>query len=249
MSSGDKKLVLLGVSGGIALYKSLEILREFIKKGFDVQVVMTSNAAKFVTPLSFSALSGHSVITDIFSSESGIQHIEIVKKSSLFLCAPATANLAGKLASGIADDALTTIALACTCPKVLVPAMNTDMWLNPIVQKNIEILCKSGYEVLPPVSGSLACGESGPGRMEEPENIISFCLDLLSPAKFFSGKTILITAGRTEEMIDSVRYISNRSSGKMGFAIARQAKTMGARVILIYGRTSLPLRMWILEYL
>ncbi|MBI5207378.1 MAG: bifunctional phosphopantothenoylcysteine decarboxylase/phosphopantothenate--cysteine ligase CoaBC [Candidatus Firestonebacteria bacterium] len=234
----NKQIILLGVTGSIALYKSLEIVRRFIKKNINVQVVMTGNALKFVSPLSFSALSGNNVIIDIFTSNGRIDHIDIAKKASIFLCAPATANLIGKLAAGIADDALTTMALVCTQFKVIAPAMNTAMWNNSIVKRNIKTLIQTGYEVISPCTGELACGEEGSGRMEEPENIVNYCYNLLSNSKKFYGKTILITAGRTEEMIDPVRYISNRSSGRMGYALAKRAKEMGARVILICGVTS-----------
>ncbi len=237
--NNNKKVLLLGVSGGIAAYKSLEILRGFIKHDLDVYVIMTENAIKFVAPLSFSTLSGHAVITDLFREEGKIDHIELAKKASLFLCAPATANLLGKLAYGIADNALTTIALACTCPKIIAPAMNNNMWNNQAVKQNIGSLIKFGYEIISPKEGELACGDKGLGRMEEPEKIVSYCLDFFSSLESLAGKTVLITAGRTEEMIDPIRYISNHSSGKMGFALARQAKLMGAKVILICGKTSL----------
>ncbi|MBI5416948.1 bifunctional phosphopantothenoylcysteine decarboxylase/phosphopantothenate--cysteine ligase CoaBC [Candidatus Poribacteria bacterium] len=240
MIEQDKKIILLGISGGIAAYKSLEILRKFIKNNFDVKVIMTENAAKFVAPLSFSTLSGYDCITDLFSgSEGKINHIELARQAELFVCVPATANIIGKLASGIADDALTTIATASTCPKILVPAMNINMWMSAVVQKNIKLLKEFGYHIINPIMGDLACGDKGLGRVEEPDKVVSFCMDIISSGKILTGKTILITAGRTEESIDPIRYISNRSSGKMGFALAKQAKEMGAKVILVRGVTSI----------
>ncbi len=225
--------IILGVSGGIAAYKSLELLRLFKKEGFDCSVIMTKNALKFIHPLSFSTLSGHPVILSVF--EDPLVHIELQKKT-LLIIAPATANVIGKIASGICDDALSTIVCAFPGPKVIVPAMNTVMWQNPIVQENLKKLKGYGYYILEPKEGELACGQEGKGRMPEPKEILSFIQGLIREGKSLSGLKVLITAGRTEEDIDGVRVITNRSSGKMGKALVNACQELGADCLLIAGR-------------
>lgn len=235
-----EKNILLGISGGIAAYKSAELLRLLTKSGAEVRVVMTANAAKFVTPLTFSSLSGSPVITNLFSTEtgSGIDHIEYTDWADLFLIAPATANVIGKLASGLGDDALTTMALAFDGAFLIAPAMNTKMYKNSIVQENIEKLKRYGFTFVGPASGELACGYEGTGRMVEPPDIAEAAISALYK-KDLEGKSFLVSAGPTREMIDPVRFISNRSSGKMGYAIAREAARRGAKVTLVTGPTAM----------
>ena len=236
----NKKKILLGITGGIAAYKSVELLRLLQKEGASVKVVMTSSAKEFVTPLTFRAISGHPVIEDIFSTDanSGISHIERTDWADLFLIAPATANCIGKMASGISDDALTTMALAFDRAFLIAPAMNSKMYKNPILQANIEKLKSLGYNFIGPEAGDLACGYKAVGRMSEPSAIADKAISLLSSGDL-AGRSILITAGPTRENIDPVRYISNRSSGKMGYAIAEEAAQRGADVILISGPTAI----------
>lgn len=238
--------VTLGVSGGIACYKAAEILRRLQDRGHDVTVLMTRNAAQFVTPLTFRALSGRKVYVEVFegprdgSDFDGVfDHIFLAQATDLFLIAPASANCIARLASGAADDFLTTYALACTAPLVLAPAMNTRMWFHPAVQANLQTLARRGARVIEPEEGLMACKTSGPGRLAEVALIVDFVDSLLKKKKDLSGKRVLVTAGPTIEPIDPVRYISNRSSGKMGVAIARAAQDRGAEVTLISGPTSL----------
>lgn len=233
-----EKKVLLGVTGGIAAYKSAELLRLLIKEGAKVRVVMTQSAAKFVSPLTFQALSGNPVITDLFSDVSGIDHIEHTDWADIFIVAPATANIIGKMASGIGDDPLSTMALAFDGRFLIAPAMNSKMYKNPIVQENIDRLQSHGYQFVGPEAGDLACGEEGIGRMSEPEAILDEAISLLY-RKDLAGKRIIVTAGPTRENIDPVRFISNRSSGKMGYAIAGEAARRGAEVTLISGPASI----------
>lgn len=225
--------LILGVSGGIAAYKAVELLRLFKKEGFDCWVIMTKNATKFVHPLSFATFSDHPVITSLFDNP--LLHIELQKKTCLVV-APATANIIGKIACGICDDALSTVVCAFPGPKVLVPAMNTAMWENLIVQENIKRLKGLGYHIMEPAEGELACGVKGKGRMPEPAEILSFVRQIIANKKPLSNLRILITAGRTEEDIDGVRVITNRSSGKMGKELASQALELGADCLLIAGR-------------
>ncbi len=240
--------ILLGVTGGVAAYKSLELLRLFIKNGDEVQVVMTSGAKQFIQPLSFQALSGKPVRDSLFdeNQEAGMGHIELARWADLIIIAPASAETMAKLSIGRADDLLMTLCLATDKPIMLVPAMNSLMWHNLATQENINILQQRGFAVLSPDSGEQACGEVGEGRMPEPPHIFEFTMNLyarvqqdcqaeLKLSEFWQGKHLLITAGPTQEAIDPVRFISNRSSGKMGFAIAKIALQAGAKVTLITG--------------
>jgi len=236
----DKKNIVLGVSGGIAAYKSVELLRLFVKEGANVRVIMTKNAQEFVGTLTFEALSGRSICTDLFekNDDASIRHIDWAQQADIAVIAPATANIIGKLANGIADDALSTFMMAVTCPVVLCPSMNTHMFESKAVQRNLEILRSDGYFVIDPESGSLACGTTGPGRLPEPHDILDRTVFYLTP-KDLKEKKILVTAGPTREPIDPVRFISNPSSGKMGFAVAKAAEYRGAKVTLITGPTNL----------
>ena len=234
--------VVLGVTGGIAAYKSAEIASQLKKQGHDVYVIMTKHATEFIAPLTFETLTNHPVVVDMFTRETPweVEHIALAKRADVFLVAPASANFLGKYANGIADDMLTTTVLAAKAPVVLAPAMNTNMWDNAIVQKNVKVLKSFGVSMVGPGSGYLACGDLGQGRMSEPEEIVEAVYDALSQ-KDLTGKRILVTAGPTREMVDPVRYITNHSSGKMGFAIARAAKRRGAAVTLIHGPVALPM--------
>lgn len=234
------KNIVLGVSGGIAAYKSAELLRLINKQDANARVIMTKNASAFVGPLTFEALSGNPVCTDLFEkgNNSSIRHIEWAKDADAVVVAPATANLIGKLAGGIADDALSTFLLAVTCPVMICPSMNTNMYEKVSVQRNINILKKDGYFIVEPSEGELACGTTGQGRLSEPEEILDRLMCCLAP-KDFKGKRVLVTAGPTREHIDPVRYISNPSSGRMGYAVARAAEHRGADVLLVSGPASL----------
>ena len=234
--------VVLGVTGGIAAYKSAEIASQLKKQGHDVYVIMTKHATEFIAPLTFETLTNHPVVVDMFTRETPweVEHIALAKRADVFFVAPASANFLGKYANGIADDMLTTTVLATKAPVVLAPAMNTNMWSNAIVQKNVEALKSFGVSMVGPGSGYLACGDLGQGRMSEPEEIVEAVHDALAQ-KDLNGKRILVTAGPTRETVDPVRYITNHSSGKMGFAIARAAKRRGAAVTLIHGPVALPL--------
>ena len=235
------KNIILGVCGGIAAYKSVELLRLLKKQGASIKVIMTRNALAFVGPLTFEALSGQSVCSGLFeeSNDAAIRHIDWAREADAVIIAPATANMIGKLANGIADDALSTLMLAVTSPVCLCPSMNTHMYESPAVQRNLEILRRDGYYVLEPGSGELACGTTGPGRLPEPEVILDRLVGRLSP-KDFKDKRVLVTAGPTQEPFDPVRFISNPSSGKMGFSVARAAEQRGAKVTLITGPSHLP---------
>ena len=234
------KKIVLGVSGGIAVYKAIELLRLLTKAGADVHVVMTRNACEFVAPLTFQTLSCHPVHTDLFdlSQEQEIDHISLADRADLFILAPATANLVGKIAQGLADDLLTTSVMATKAPVLIAPAMNSNMYENRIYQRNQKCLADSGYYILEPVSGSLACGWEGKGKLPDPAIIFAAAESVFAP-KDLLGCHILVTAGPTREEIDPVRYISNYSSGKMGFAIAAAAQQRGAQVTLIAGPTNL----------
>ena len=234
------KNIVLGVSGGIAAYKAVELLRLLTKRGAAVHVVMTKNAQKFITPLTFQTLSGHPVHTDLFNlyQEQEIGHISLADRADLFILAPATANLIGKIAQGVADDLLTTSVMATKAPVLIAPAMNSNMYKNPIYQRNEKLLAELGYHILEPATGSLACGWEGQGKLPDPEVIFEAAESVLTP-KDLLGCSILVTAGPTREEIDPVRYISNYSSGKMGFAIAAAARQRGAQVVLVSGPCNL----------
>ncbi|MBN1041522.1 bifunctional phosphopantothenoylcysteine decarboxylase/phosphopantothenate--cysteine ligase CoaBC [Clostridium botulinum] len=235
-----KKCVVLGVSGGIAVYKALEVISLLRKQDIEVRVIMTKSATEFVTPLSFQSLSQNMVIYDMFSEPKAweIQHISLAEKADVFLVAPATANIIGKVANGIADDMLSTTIMATKAKVIFAPAMNTHMYENPIVQGNIEKLKTLGYEFIEPASGRLACGDIGKGKLEDPKVIVDRVISQFTK-KDLVNKNILVTAGPTISPIDPVRYITNRSSGKMGYAIAKEARDRGANVTLISGPTSL----------
>lgn len=236
----DKKVVL-GVCGGIAVYKAVELLRLFVKAGADVSVVMTQSAQEFVTPLTFQTLSGNPVHSELFNlyQEKEIGHISLADSADLFVVAPATANVIGKVAAGIADDLLTTSLMATQAPVLFSPAMNVHMYENPIYQRNEMSLRELGYHFIDPDHGALACGYEGQGKLPEPEAIFIAAQNLLAPQDL-AGQSLLVTAGPTREELDPVRYISNYSSGKMGYAIARAARQRGAEVILVSGPTFLP---------
>ncbi|HEX9025705.1 MAG TPA: bifunctional phosphopantothenoylcysteine decarboxylase/phosphopantothenate--cysteine ligase CoaBC [Clostridium sp.] len=233
--------VVIGVSGGIAAYKALEIVSLLIKKGVNVNVIMTESATKFVTPLSFQSLSQNMVTCDMFTEPKAweIQHISLAEKADVFLVAPATANIIGKVANGIADDMLSTTIMATRGKVIFAPAMNTNMYENPIVQDNIKKLKSFGYEFIDAAEGRLACGTSGKGKLESPEVIVDRVLMELYEKKDLLNKNVIVTAGPTIAPIDPVRFITNRSTGKMGYAIAKEARNRGANVTLISGPTSL----------
>jgi phosphopantothenoylcysteine decarboxylase/phosphopantothenate--cysteine ligase len=241
MSDLHDKNILLGISGGIAAYKSAELTRLLIKQGARVRVCMTESAMQFIQPLTFQALSGNPVHTDLFDlqAEAAMGHIELARWADMILIAPTTANVIARLAHGLADDLLSTLCLATDAPVALAPAMNRLMWANVATQDNISTLQQRNVILLGPDEGSQACGETGPGRMLEPADIVSAVLQIFATEKPLANASILITAGPTREAIDPVRYISNRSSGKMGYAIARAARDMGASVTLVTGPTSL----------
>ncbi len=236
------KHILVGVTGGIAAYKTIEVVSKLKKLGYQVNVILTKHACEFVTPLTFETISNNPVVTDMFNREAPweVEHISLAKKADLFLIAPATANVIGKIANGIADDMLTTTIMAHTGKKLIAPAMNTNMYENTIVQENISKLKNLGYDTVGPGSGMLACGDIGWGRMSEPEEIVEACKKLLEAKQDLAGKKIIVTAGPTVEHIDPVRFISNPSTGKMGYAIAEKARDRGAQVILISGKVNIP---------
>ncbi|MEA4828365.1 MAG: bifunctional phosphopantothenoylcysteine decarboxylase/phosphopantothenate--cysteine ligase CoaBC [Clostridium sp.] len=238
----DKKTIVIGVTGGIAAYKALDIISKLKKADFDVHVIMTEHATKFVNPLSFQSLSQNMVITDMFAEPRAweIQHISLAKKADLMLIVPATVNIIGKVANGIADDMLSTTIMATKAPVVFAPAANTNMYLNPIVQDNIKKLKMLGYKFIDPDEGRLACGDSGAGKLADTNLISDIVISKLYDIKDLKGKKVLVTAGPTISSIDPVRYITNRSSGKMGYAIAEEARDRGAEVILISGPCSIP---------
>jgi phosphopantothenoylcysteine decarboxylase / phosphopantothenate---cysteine ligase len=239
-SNQEKPMLLLGVTGGIACYKAVELVRLLVKEGFVVQVIMTRGAMEFVTPLTFQTLSGMPVATETFNltQESEIGHINLADSADLFVIAPATANVIGKIAAGIADDLLTTVLMATKAPVLIAPAMNIHMYENPILQENVRKLRRLGYHFIEPAEGYLACGYEGKGRLPEPEKILEEIRCLLKK-KDLVGEKLLITAGPNREPLDPVRYLSNRSSGKMGYALARAAIRRGAEVALISGPTEL----------
>src|SRR5689334_1497726 len=231
--------IILGVGGGIAAYKAAELARLFMQDGHQVQVIMTPAGQKFVRPLTFAALTGRKVLTDVFDIDSAIEHISVAQENELMVIAPATGDLLAKLAHGLAGDFLTSVYLAFTGTVVLAPAMNINMWQHPATRANLETLRRRGHHIVEPGSGYLACGMTGPGRLAEPETILQAIQSLSRQRRDFEGETVLLTAGPTQEPIDPVRYISNRSSGKMGYALAEAAAARGARVILVSGPVQL----------
>ena len=237
------KHIIVAVSAGIAAYKAIEVVSRLRKKGAEVKVVMTQNATYIASPLTFGEISGHSVALDMFEQvhQWDVEHIALATWADAYVVVPATANVIGKIYAGIADDMLTTTIMATTAPKYLCPAMNTEMYNNPITQRNLEGLRSLGYHIMDPAEGWLACGITGVGRLPEPEAIVDWLESKMCSTNELEGTTILVTAGGTQESIDPVRYIGNRSSGKMGYAIAEQAAHMGAKVILVSAPTSLPI--------
>ena len=235
------KNIVVGVSGGIAAYKACDVVSKLKKQGFEIDVIMTKNAQEFVSPLTFQTLSNQKVVTDLFETPSdwNVEHIELAKKADVFVIVPATANIIGKIANGIADDMLTTTIMATEAKKVIVPAMNTKMYHNLIVQENILKLKRHGYYFIEPVSGLLACGDTGKGKMEDSTVIVEELCLIANQTKEMAGCKVTVTAGATTEDIDPVRYLTNRSTGKMGYAIAEQAILKGATVVLISGKTNL----------
>ncbi len=235
------KTVLLGVTGGIACYKSANLASALVKQGANVQVVMTRNATEFIGPHTFESLTGNRVSVDTFDRnyQFQVEHIALADQADLVLVAPATANVLAKLAHGLADDMLTTTILACNCPKIAAPAMNTKMYENPVTQDNLDILRKYGWEIVEPASGRLACGAVGKGKMPEPEDLLECVLHALSHEKDMTDLKVLVTAGPTREALDPVRYLTNHSTGKMGYAIAKAAAARGAEVTLVSGPVNL----------
>ena len=235
------KTVLLGVTGSIAAYKIASLASALKKLHADVHVLMTQNATNFINPITFESLTGNKCLVDTFDRnfQFQVEHVSIAKKADVVMIAPASANVIGKLAHGIADDMLTTTVMACKCKKYISPAMNTNMFENPIVQDNLKTLEHYGYEVIQPASGYLACGDTGAGKMPEPETLLADIEKEIAREKDLQGKKILVTAGPTQEAIDPVRYITNHSSGKMGYAIAKAAMLRGAEVTLVSGRTAI----------
>lgn len=236
------KCIVVGVTAGIAAYKICQLVSSLKKQGNEVHVIMTKEAEKFVTPLTFQTLSNQKVITDMFTVDytPDVHHISLAKKADLFIVAPATANIIAKIAHGLADDMLTTTFLAATCPKLIVPAMNTNMLNNPITQDNIATCQKYGMHIMCSGAGYLACGDVGAGRLPEPEEIEDAIASLIETDRYLNGRHVVITAGATQEEIDPVRYITNHSTGKMSYALAKEARNAGARVTLISGKTNLP---------
>ena len=235
------KTVLLGVTGGIAAYKAAALASALVKQRAAVEVVMTENATQFVTPLTFEQLTGRRTMVNTFDRNFShqVEHIALAERTDLVIVAPATANVCAKLAHGLADDMLTTTILACRCPKLIAPAMNTNMYENPVTQDNLALLLRYGWEVIEPASGRLACGAVGKGKLPEPEEILQYILRQLAFPHDLVGKKVLVTAGPTQEAIDPVRYLTNHSTGKMGYAIARMAMLRGADVTLVSGPTAI----------
>ena len=235
------KTVLLGVTGGIAAYKAAALASALVKLHANVEVVMTDHATKFITPLTFEQLTGRRAMVDTFDRNFShqVEHISLAERTDLVIIAPATANVCAKLAHGLADDMLTTTVLACRCPKLIAPAMNTNMYENQVTQDNLEILRRYGWEVIEPASGRLACGAVGKGKMPEPEELVEHILHRIAMPQDLIGKKILITAGPTQESLDPVRYLTNHSTGKMGYALAKMAMLRGADVTLVSGKTDL----------
>ena len=235
------KHVLLGVTGGIASYKIATLTSLLVKAGADVHVIMTKNATNFINPITFETLTGHKCITDTFDRnfEFKVEHVALAQLADIVMIAPATANVMAKLAHGLADDMLTTTFLACKCPKYISPAMNTQMFENPITQDNLKICQSYGMHVIQPACGYLACGDTGAGKMPEPEELLDHIIHEIAYPKNLTGKKILVTAGPTREALDPVRFLTNHSTGKMGYAIARVAAARGAEVTLVTGPTEI----------
>ncbi len=236
------KNIILGVTSSIAAYKSANVASALVKKGCNVNVLMTENATNFINPLTFEELTKHKCIIDTFDRnvQYNVAHISLAVSADAFIIAPASANVIGKIANGIADDMLTTTVMACKCPVIISPAMNTNMYENPIVQDNLAKLERFGYIIVPPAKGRLACGTIGKGKMPDEQLLLDYLERALSDKQDFKGKRVLVTAGPTQESIDPVRYITNHSSGKMGYAVARQAMLRGAEVTLVSGKVNLP---------
>lgn len=234
------KTVLLGVSGGIAAYKAAALASALVKQHAAVEVVMTKNATEFVTPLTFEQLTGRRIMVDTFDRNFShqVEHIALAERTDLVIVAPATANVCAKFAHGLADDMLTTTVLACRCPKLIAPAMNTNMFENPVTQDNLKLLEHYGWEIIPPASGRLACGAVGKGKLPEPEVLLDYVMRFLAMPHDLEGKRVLVTAGPTQEALDPVRYLTNHSSGRMGCAIAKMAMLRGADVTLVCGPLS-----------
>ena len=241
------KTVLLGITGGIAAYKSAALASALVKLHANVEVVMTEHATKFIAPLTFEQLTGNKTLVDTFDRNfvHQVEHISLATRTDLVMIAPATANVCAKLAHGLADDMLTTTVLACRCPKLIAPAMNTNMFENPVTQDNLEILRRYSWEVIAPASGRLACGVVGAGKMPEPETLVQHILRELAMPHDLTGKRVLVTAGPTQESLDPVRYLTNHSTGKMGYAIAKMAMLRGAQVTLVTGPTSVQPPMFV----
>ncbi len=235
------KTILLGVTGGIAAYKAAALASALVKQHAAVETVMTEHATQFVAPLTFEQLTGRRVSVDTFDRNFAhqVEHIALAERTDLALVAPATANVCAKLAHGLADDMLTTTLLACRCPKLAAPAMNTNMWENPVTQDNLTALRRYGWEIIPPASGRLACGAVGAGKLPEPETLLEYILRYLARPHDLAGRRVMVTAGPTREALDPVRFLSNHSSGKMGYALARMAMLRGAAVTLVSGPTAL----------
>lgn len=231
------KCVVLGVTGSIAAYKIANLASALVKLHADVNVIMTKNAVNFINPITFETLTGNKCLVDTFDRnfQFNVEHVALAKRADIFLVAPASANVIGKIAGGIADDMLTTTIMACKAPKLISPAMNTNMFENPIVQDNLEKLRSYGYEVIQPASGYLACGDTGAGKMPEPETLLAYILRTIACEKDMVGKKVLVTAGPTQEPVDPVRFITNHSTGKMGYAIAENCMRRGAEVTLVSG--------------
>ena len=235
------RTVLLGVTGGIAAYKAAALASALVKQHCCVEVIMTAHATEFITPLTFEELTGNRTMVDTFDRNfvHQVEHVSLARRTDLVLVAPATANVCAKLAHGLADDMLTTTVLACKCPKLIAPAMNTNMLENPVTQDNLDILRRYGWEVIQPASGRLACGDVGAGKLPEPEQLLQHVLRRLALPHDLAGKRVLVTAGPTREALDPVRYLTNHSTGKMGYALARMAMLRGAEVTLISGPTAI----------
>ena len=236
------KTVLLGVTGGIAAYKMADVASSLVKLGASVHVIMTKNATNFINPITFETLTSHKCIIDTFDRnfDFKVEHISLAKAADVVLIAPATADVIGKIANGIADDMITTTVMACKCPIMLSPSMNTNMYENPIVQDNMDKLRHYGYQLIEPASGHLACGDSGKGKLPAPATLVEHIIKEIAFPKDLAGKNILVTAGATQESIDPVRFITNHSTGKMGYAIAKAAAYRGANVTLVSGNATVP---------
>ena len=241
------KCVVLGVTGSIAAYKIANLASALKKLHADVNVIMTRNATNFINPITFETLTGNKCLVDTFDRnfQYNVEHVSLAKKADIFMVAPASANVIGKIAGGIADDMLTTTIMAAKCPKLISPAMNTNMYENPIVQDNIKKLEHYGYEIINPASGYLACGDTGAGKMPEPDTLLAYILRTISHEKDLEGKKVLVTAGPTQEAIDPVRYITNHSTGTMGYAIAKNCMLRGAKVTLVTGKVAIEPPMFV----